>query len=227
MRDHLGQPATSTPTNRLKAVRRVLNSIMAFCLTGCGAAPATEPEPDEADATTNFDSDVVMDIVNVSCGPDDTTPGGLSWRTDIAPGCNHYLGSIHIPDETGPNTLAQLNGLLKINGSLTIFRPHVPLDLDQLVQLEMVDGEFSYRLDDAQQRTLIGPPRLRDVGELRIESNPALKKLADFAPQLRAVHGDLIIRYNPELPSKEIEAFLTRINVYGDVLIEGNGHVQR
>lgn len=191
--------------------------VMAHVFSACGDSTAPLDVSDIADDI----SDEVADPI--TCGPDDPTTGNLSWASEVTPDCTHYLSSVHLPDAGEADAFAVLANLREVRGSLTIFRPHVEVNLDLLSQLVIVEGEFSYRMDDAQRRSLLGPPRLREVGELRIENNRLLEDLQNFAPQLQTVRGDLTIRDNRRLSPSEVTRFVDRLTVLGEVRIEANG----
>ncbi len=193
------------------------------------SAPDVPDVTDATDATDETDETDVSDtsadtaVVHVTCGTADPIAGNLSWPVDVTAACTHYLGSVHLPDTSDSAAFAPLRELLRIDGSLTVFRPHTEVDLTQLERLEAVGGVFSFRIDDASHTALSGPPRLREVGHLTIESNGLLERLDGFAPALETVHGDLRIRHNPKLSASQVETFLDRVTVGGAVLIEGNG----
>ncbi|HRE87825.1 MAG TPA: hypothetical protein PK095_01685 [Myxococcota bacterium] len=191
-------------------------------LLGCGTEPTSGGETSD----TAADIGELPDVEAVSCGPDDPTLGNLSWTTDVTEGCTHYLGSIHLPDALNADAFAGLGGLREVRGSITIFRPHVEVDFTLLGQLEVIDGELSYRLDNTPRRALSGPPRLREVGELRIEDNPDLEDLSDFVPELQTVRGDVRILSNPKLSTQQINTFLARLEVLGEVILD-DGHASR
>lgn len=188
-------------------------SLCLATLLGCGAEPTRGDTSDTA-----ADLGGLPDVEAVSCGPDDPTLGNLSWTSDVTPGCTHYLGSIHLPDALDAEAFAGLGGLREVRGSITLFRPHVEVDFNLLSQLEVIDGELSYRLDNTPRRALSGPPHLRVVGELRIEDNPDLEDLSDFVPKLVTVRGDVRILSNPKLSARQIDAFLARLEVLGDII---------
>lgn len=170
---------------------------------------------------------VEPDVVELTCGSDDPSVGNLSWATEVTDGCTHYRASVHLPDALDAAAFEPLSGLYQVAGSVTVFRPHVIVDFGLLTHLEVIVGEFSYRLDDTSRPALSGPPRLREVGELRVESNHALEDLGGFVPDLQVVHGDLKIKGNPKLSSAQIDAFLERVEVRGEVVVENNGTALR
>lgn len=194
--------------------RRLRVSAIAPLLIGCcDTTGAPDDVADVADEVT----------VPVTCGPDDPSIGNLSWASEVTADCTHYLSSIHLPDATEAAAFAVLANLREVRGSITIFRPHVEVDLELLAQLLVVDGELSYRMDDTQRRTLRGPPLLREVGDLRIENNRELEDLRLFAPRLQTVRGDLTISDNRRLSPGEVTRFVGRVTVLGQVRIESNG----
>lgn len=192
--------------------------VTAQLLGGCG--DTTTPHDDASDVADDVSDEVATPI---TCGPDDPTTGNLNWASEVTADCTHYLSSIHLPDAGEAAAFAVLSNLHEVRGAITIFRPHVEVDLELLTRLVVVEGEFSYRLDDAQRRSLRGPPRLREVGELRIENNRALEDLRSFAPELQTVRGDLTIRDNRRLSANEVTRFVGRVTVLGQVRIESNG----
>lgn len=192
--------------------------VSAHLLGGCG--DSTAPRDDVSDIADEVEDEVADPI---TCGPDDPTTGNLKWASEVTADCAHYLSSVHLPDAGEAAAFAVLSNLREVRGSITIFRPHVEVDLDLLTRLAIVEGEFSYRLDDAQRRSLRGPPRLREVGELRIENNRSLEDLRAFAPELQTVRGDLTIRDNRRLSPSEVTRFVGRLTVLGEVRIESNG----
>lgn len=195
--------------------------VIAHLLSGCG--DPTPPRDDASDSAVDV-ADVSDEVVSpITCGPDDPTTGNLSWASEVTADCTHYLSSVHLPDAMEASAFAVLSNLREVRGSMTIFRPHVEVDLELLTRLVIVEGELSYRLDDAQRRSLRGPPRLREVGELRIEDNRALEDLRSFAPELQTVRGDLTIRDNRRLSANEVARFVGRLTILGEVRIESNG----
>lgn len=194
--------------------RRLRRSAIAPLLFGC--SDTTGAPDDVADAADEV-------TVPVTCGPDDPSIGNLNWASEVTADCTHYLSSIHLPDATEAAAFAVLANLREVRGSITIFRPHVEVDLELLAQLLVVDGELSYRMDDTHRRTLRGPPLLREVGHLRIENNRELEDLSLFAPRLQTVRGDLTISDNRRLSPGEVTRFVGRVTVLGQVRIESNG----
>lgn len=152
-------------------------------------------------------------------------------------GCERLDGSIVLsagfPDRRNLTSLVVITGNLGAGGYVG-----EPMSLEGLDSLEVVEGGVTFFTDNLIDYS--GVPRLRSVGsfgtrsvpelvdfrgleslsEVRgnftITSNPKLQSLAGL-DGLERVHGDVRIRENPLLPQAEIDAFLERVTVDGEV----------
>jgi hypothetical protein len=121
--------------------------------------------------------------------------------------------------------LEELRPLASLRGAIE--RDLVLSYMDSLVSLHGLDGVESVGATLvlrvlAKLETLDGLGGLRSVGELVIWDNASLRSLAGLSA-LETVDGTLEIKRNPMLPQSEIDAFMARVEVRGDIIIEGNG----
>lgn len=163
------------------------------------------------------------DALAVVCG-EAQDHARLPAQAAMLEGCTWWRGSVHVPDASSPDVLTPLGTVVRVDGTLTVFRNHVLSDLRGLERLQSVGGELSIRLDDTVDTfaSVDGLECLREVGGLRLEFNPGLRSLAGLAA-LEVVHGDVHIEGNRSLPPAEIEALLERVRVEGDIVVADNG----
>ena len=152
-------------------------------------------------------------------------------------GCERLDGSLVLrdgfPDRTNLRSVVVITGSLGAGGYVG-----EPVTLEGLDSLEVVEGGFRFLEDNLGD--FAGVPKLRSVGSFRAEIVPSLEDLrglenlrevhgrfrVSYNPNLRSlagleglehIHGDLTIAENPLLPPAEVEAFLERVTVDGEV----------
>lgn len=154
-------------------------------------------------------------------------------------GCQRLDGSVVLgdgfPDRSSFRSIVVITGNLNAGG--------MGLDsvtLEGFESLEIVEGQFGFNEDNL--RSYAGVPKLwraggfsttfvpelldfrgleglREVqGNFTISYNPKVQSLAGLEG-LERVYGDVRIGENPELPASEIDAFLDRVTVDGEVLV--------
>lgn len=173
---------------------------------GAGGIGGSSPEPEP-----------------VVCGE----PGGqvdLPYHPEELEGCTEYLGTVHMPDSSDASVLEPLEPITRIGGNLSVFRNHGMTDLSGLERLVYVGETIVLRLDDSHGAftSLAGLDNVREAGGLTLDSIPGLTSLDGLA-SLEIIHGDVLIARNPELSNAEIDAFLSRVEVEGEIVIEENG----
>ena len=152
-------------------------------------------------------------------------------------GCERLDGHLVLrngfPDRTNLRSIVVITG--NFNGGGYVGEP---LTVQGLDSLEVVEGQFGFFEDNLGDFT--GVPKLRSVGGFRLDSVPSIEdfrglenlrevhggfrvgynpKLHSFAglEGLEHIHGDVTIAENPLLPPDEVEAFLERVTVDGEV----------
>jgi len=146
-----------------------------------------------------------------------------------SPGFNHDLESLEGLGQlqsAGAFTFSR-DGLRSMSGV-----PHLRevkgyfklLNLPNLTDLDGLENlQFTGRLDLMLNPVLIdidGLSSLRRVdGDLYIDGNPELTGI-DGLMALERVTGDLYIRGNPKVPTSQIDAFLSRVTVDGEVHLD-------
>jgi hypothetical protein len=160
-------------------------------------------------------------------------------RAMIEGGCERLLSDISVEFDFTVSDLGVLAPLRRIDGHLHTFSNPITT-LEGLERLESVGGNLQLRnlqivdtrelgrlrLVEADLRIdnntrlvgLAGLESLERVGRLAIGSNPELESL-DGLSGLRRVDGDLRIANNPKLSDEEVAAFVSRIDVGGEVVI--------
>ncbi len=168
-----------------------------------------------------------------------TPESGLLQQEELSTfdGCERLDGSLVLsygfPDRTNLRSIVVITG--NFNGGGYVGDP---LTVEGLDSLEVVEGDFGFFEDNLGD--FAGVPKLRSVKGFRLESVPSIEdfrglenlremhgrfrvaynpKLRSFAGLggLERIHGDLTIAENPLLPPEEIEAFLERVTVDGEV----------
>ena len=114
-------------------------------------------------------------------------------------------------------SVTHFNRLEVIEGSLRFLSDEV-ISLEGLTALRRIDGRLSLRMVPAL-RDFRGLQNLRAVGELLIVHNDVLESL-DGLSGLTHVRGDVTIRGNPRLSQDEVEAFVDRLQIGGEVKID-------
>lgn len=127
------------------------------------------------------------------------------------------VGQLAVDNCDGLQNLEGLEGLRSIDESLSITGSDAIQDLSGISGLEYVD--ILTISANNNLTSVSGAHSLRSVGKLGISSNPRLRTL-DGLSQLECVHGDVHIGYNDSLPEEEVQAFLQRIEVGGEVVRE-------
>lgn len=148
----------------------------------------------------------------------------LPYHPEELEGCTEYLGTVHMPDASDASVLEPLEPITRIGGNLSVFRNHGLTDLRGLERLVHVGESIVLRLDDSHGAftSLAGLTNVREAGGLTLDSIPGLTSLDGLA-SLETIHGDVYIARNPELSSAEIDAFLSRVEVEGEIVVEENG----
>ncbi len=152
-------------------------------------------------------------------------------------GCQRLDGSIVLrngfPDRANLASIIVITGNLGAGGYVGD-----PVSLEGLDSLEVIEGSFHFVEDNLVDYQ--GIPKLRSVGSFgtrgvpelvdfrglenltevegsfTITRNPKLQSLAGLEG-LERVHGDVRISDNPLLPEEEVEAFLERVTVDGEI----------
>ena len=118
-----------------------------------------------------------------------------------------------VRDFSGVENLRDVEDYFGINGMPNL------ADLHGLEQLRAVGGKLSLS-GNAELTNLDGLSGLEWVGgELYISGNDKLASLDGLAA-LQEVSGDVTIRLNPQLSPAELDAFVNRIEIGGDVRLE-------
>lgn len=152
-------------------------------------------------------------------------------------GCQRLDGSIVLrygfPDRANLASIIVITGNLGAGGYVGD-----AMSLEGLDSLEVIEGSFHFLEDNLVDYG--GVPKLRSVGSFgshgvpelvdfrglesltevegnfSVTGNPKLQSLAGLEG-LERVHGDVRISDNPLLPEEEVEAFLARVTVDGEV----------
>jgi hypothetical protein len=175
------------------------------------------------DSATDGDgaSDGEGDAEVVVCGEMDNYINiGGDEDIDAIAHCTDLLGTLRFGD-TIFEDIDGLERLRTIDEYLILFRNRQLVSIDGLVGLERVGGVVSIRYNAALP-TLVGLGALASVGGLEVQGNDVLTSL-DGLSSLEVVHGDLDISRNPQLSQSEAEAFAARLDVAGEVIVQGNG----
>jgi hypothetical protein len=115
-------------------------------------------------------------------------------------------------------SLEGLSGLERLDGGITIQENPLLEDLSGLDNLHDFDGDlWIYRSDNL--RSLHGLEQIETIRYLYIVENPVLDDLDGLAGLQRVTSGIKLVD-NPMLSPDEIEAFLARIEVEGEVILE-------
>ncbi len=170
-----------------------------------------------------------------TCTPEDGTLDQEELTT--FEGCQRLDGTIILrngfPDRENLASIVVVTGNIAGGGYIGD-----PLSLEGLDSLEVIEGSFHFLEDNLVDYR--GVPRLRRVGRFgtygvpelvdfrglesltevegnfSITANPKLQSLAGLEG-LERVHGDVRISDNPLLPEEEVEAFLERVTVDGEI----------
>ncbi len=175
------------------------------------------------DSATDGDgaSDGEGDAEVVVCGEMDNYINiGGDEDIDAIAHCTDLLGTLRFGD-TIFEDIDGLERLRTIDEYLILFRNRQLVSIDGLVGLERVGGVVSIRYNAALP-TLVGLGALASVGGIEVQGNDVLTSLEGLS-SLQVVHGDLNISRNPQLSQSEAEAFAARLEVAGEVIVQGNG----
>ncbi len=166
--------------------------------------------------------------------------GILSNDQEIASfaGCQVLEGSLQVNNTV--TDISPLSSLQVIEGDISGGGYRIkPIPLDALHNLEVVGGDMHFFSDNVTSfkglsklhtvggwlRVLEAPElvdlrgleKVRSLSRLDIEYNPKLRTLAGL-DGLEEVKGDVSIQGNAQLPASEVDVFLLRVQVGGDVI---------
>lgn len=172
----------------------------------------------------------------VVCGE----PGEMTSWTDIESlrGCEVFLGSISIVDYTGDgedlsaasslqevnnlslfrgsiDSLSAFSNLKRINGFFSIRFNNSISNFEGLDSLEYVEGVFEVEGNSALT-SMKGLSSIESSGGLTIEFNSALESINEMT-SYNTVRGDLIIAARPSLPQPQVDQFVDRVHIEGDI----------
>jgi len=126
-----------------------------------------------------------------------------------------------ISDNPRLRSLSALAALQTVLGTVQITRNPSLTRLDGLHRLHTVAENLRIASMHGLQ-SLHGLESLAEVGSLNISDNDSLTSLSGL-DALTRVNGWLVIRRNPQLPEAEVQAFVDRLVVTGEILADSNG----
>lgn len=125
------------------------------------------------------------------------------------------VGELTIQQNERLQRLSGLSGLERVDGRLYIDDNPRLFEMSALAGLRQVDGIFAI-VDHPELRELDGLENVRSVSQLSIIGNSTLRSLRGLSG-LERVEGNVEIWGNPEVAQEEIDAFLSDVEVGGEM----------
>ena len=208
-------------------------------------ADLTDAAPADAvssDAGPSEDASPDAQTPGVVCGEGPSKVYRMPELVDVARGCTRFRGSIDFAYDTVEGDMSYLDSIRVVEGDVNFFQNPNLRNLRGLERLEEVEDNFSIshaaELDDLtalrklshvrgvlgirsmkKLSTLNGLSGIEEVGRINILDNDALTSLEGLS-SLERVRGDVWIADNPKLPQSQIDAFLARVIINGEVKLD-------